>query len=187
MTYGSEVLGTSNAELQMLRKLELALVRPAGYGRSRELMLAVAGDAAGFAATSALRRWAREVYDTTAGVSHGAARGFSLKQLRCYWIIAAGAPARNWGEARSPIDAAKLEAKRLGWKFEGPFKLRTDRDVKIDLTEAQAPMLASEVKAGLQRLLERNAALSLTMQGFAGARVAVDHVQKLMARKKGDP
>ena len=82
MAYGSEILGTSNAELEALRKLELALLRPAGFGRSREMMLAVVADAAAFAATAALRRWASEIYTVAAGGGQSAARSFSLQQLR---------------------------------------------------------------------------------------------------------
>eukprot|EP00972_Heterocapsa_arctica_P036738 5409132-Heterocapsa_arctica.AAC.1 len=29
----------------------------------------------------------------------------------------------TWGTARGPMAIARLEAKRLGWRFEGPFKL----------------------------------------------------------------
>ena len=117
MSFGSEVLGTSNAELEALRKLETALLRPSGWGRSREMLLGVVGDSAGFSATAALRRWAREIYDAACGGACGAARRFALPELRRLWETAAAKEIKRWGESRSPIDAATLEATRLGFKF----------------------------------------------------------------------
>ena len=97
------------------------------------MLLAVTGDVAAFVATAALRKWAREIYIVAAGGGPGEARSFSLEQLRGYWMCASQRPAKNWSEARSPIDSAWLEAKRLAWIFEGPFAVITDRGVKLQL------------------------------------------------------
>ena len=70
------------------------------------------------------------------------ARAFSLEQLRGYWECAEKAPAKRWSEVRSPIDAARLEARLLEWSFQGPFVAITDRGVKILLVETPPPFLA---------------------------------------------
>ena len=63
------------------------------------------------------------------------------------WSRQASVRDRSWHRAKGPISVARLEAQRLGWVFDGPFRLRNDFNQTICLTStspAQVGQLARD-------------------------------------------
>ena len=64
--YGVDTLGISNTELAQLQATALASMKPTTRGRSRAGVFVARGDPTWSAATAPIRRWAQEVWMSSA-------------------------------------------------------------------------------------------------------------------------
>jgi len=133
-TYGVEVHGLANGELEGLRATAKLAMTPSGRARSASALFVARGDPTWRPAQAPVLRWAQEVWWTVAPRG-AAAQALKPTVLRQAWEEASKAVPKSWSHARGPIDAAVLSANRVGWSFGGPFTLITDQGVKIQLFE----------------------------------------------------
>ena len=90
-------------------------------------MRLVRGDDSERAAIAPIVRWAQEVW----AASTQQPRAMTLDLLASQWPKAKPGSVRTWGEVRGPMAAAVMSAKRLGWRFRGPFELRMSGEAGI--------------------------------------------------------
>ena len=62
-----------------------------------------------------------------------AARGFTLAQLKQLWPQARPGSVWTWDAVKGPLSATVMSARRIGWRFKGPFEILLPSDAVIDL------------------------------------------------------
>jgi len=178
-TYGVEVHGLANGELDGLRSTAKLAMTPGGRARSASALFVARGDPTWRPALAPVLRWAQEAWWTVA--PRGAAtQALKPTLLRQAWEEASKAFPRSWTHVRGPIDAAVLSASRIGWSFEGPFTLVSDQGVKIQLFETSPRLLSKLLRAAMQRHWQAKMATKLEPEGFAAKRVCPDPIRMVI-------
>ena len=124
-----------DAEMQQLQRIAAASTSPTAARRSLTALRLVRDDPTGGCAFAPIIRWAKEVWAASYcaaagdGKEDGVRRArpdpnaYSLDQLEHLWKTARPGATRAWAMVRGPMSAAIMSAKRLGWRFQGPFRL----------------------------------------------------------------
>jgi len=180
--YGAEALGTTDAELEALRKLALDSLPSMPRGSSRAAIFATYGDTTWRVALAPALRWAQEIWNSEAQ-EEKSRRCLSIPTIKMAWHTAKKAIPRNWGGSRGAVDAAFLALRRFGWSFPDPFTFKDDRGISIPLRDSNPKLLSKLFRAGVQRHWERKMASSLCKDGWSGNRVCCDHVKKFLNSK----
>eukprot|EP00972_Heterocapsa_arctica_P015224 2242032-Heterocapsa_arctica.AAC.1 len=110
-----------------------------------------------------MHRWAVEVWKAA---NQEYPRAFTLPKLRAHWEASCSSKNLSWRTARGPMANARLEARRLGWYFEGPFKLRTNTGQAISLIEMSPKMIQTMLMQAHHVKLEQKAAVNLGVVTF---------------------
>eukprot|EP00972_Heterocapsa_arctica_P032151 4736893-Heterocapsa_arctica.AAC.1 len=79
---------------------------------------------------------------------------------------------------------ARLEAVRLGWEFEGPFKLRTATGQSLSMIEMSPKMIQSMRVQAHHVKLEQKAAVNLGVTTFESDRVVLQPIVRILNSKK---
>jgi len=160
-TYGVEVTGVSDAELHRLNTMAFKAMSGNTAGRSRSATFLMQGLPFVKQAAAAMLRWASEVW---VAASYPTAATMSLAKLRRCWR-AAERQRPSWRNARGPMGIAKLEAKRLGWRFLGPFSLQLTKERVLTLTRVSPGQLAKMIAERSREQLEEKLGTTLGKTG----------------------
>jgi len=179
-TYGVEVLGLSDMELESIRRIAMHAMTPQGKARSRTALLVARGDPAWRPSVGPVIRWAQEVW-WTACPRKSAARALTPKDLNHHWTVASQRWPKRWAQSRGATDAAHLSLVRIGWKFNDAFNLITDQGVKVPLLETSPKLLTKMLQAAVQRTWQKAMAAKLAKEGFDAERVCPDPIRVLLA------
>ncbi len=210
MVYGAEVGGVSDTELALVRKVAAAALRPRARGRSLNMTLLIHGDPAWRAATAPVCQYVRMVWRAAAGSRAVASDArVTLPGIRRYWEAVdfeqlmttkmkegVQIRKRRWDRVRGPIGAAHLSLERLGWSFDGPFRLTDDLGVTRNIMDHSPRMWNDLLREAVQRSHERGIAAKWARRcpRFGGRRICIDHIRPYLGsarcrarRSKLDP
>jgi hypothetical protein len=148
--YGCEVHGLDDKEMLAAWRMAAKCVYPSAPGRSLEALALLSGDLLGSLPFAQVRRWHSEVWRAACSLDPIA---YSLADLNRFFAQVSF-PAK-WSKARGPIAGAALELQRLGWRFDGPFKVVSDLDDTIVLTRHSPAEVTLALRAACKRQLER--------------------------------
>ena len=181
-TYGAEILGVSDTELEALRSTAKRAMTPHGKARSASALFVARGDPTWRPAAGLIVRWAQEVWwsETPRGT---AANALTIDELSDAWTAASSSWPAKWSNSRGAMDTARLSAKRIGWQFNGPFSITTDQGVTLPLRETSPVLVAKALKEATQRRWQRKLATKLRKDGFEQERVCPDPVTSVTSSK----
>ena len=157
-TYGSEIHGVSNYELDNLRRAFGRVVKPSSGSRSLTTLTILEQDPCWFPSVSPVVRYAKEIWSNQL-------REFEFlipfSQLREAWSSAFTAEDCTWRSCSGPLSAARLSLERIGWSMEDFATLTTDMGVKISLTTTSPKLIKRMLHQGVLRSLERSSGQKL--------------------------
>jgi len=179
-THGVEVIGVNDTELNALRDLALATIKPGGRVRSRKALLVARGDPVWRPATAPIARWALEVWLNSVP-RESAVEAIPLDELEDIWQEASKRWPKTWRGSRGALDAAVLSTRRINWAFDGPRVLVTDQGVRIPLELTAPKLLSVMLRDAVQRAWQRRLADSLKAEGFGAERVCPDPIRHVCA------
>eukprot|EP00972_Heterocapsa_arctica_P062689 9246533-Heterocapsa_arctica.AAC.1 len=78
---------------------------------------------------------------------------------------------------------ARLEAKRLGWRFKGPFKVITATGQTVSMIEMSPKMIQTMLVQAHHVKLEQKAAINLGVCTFDSNRVVSQPIVRIMNSK----
>ena len=152
-SYGCEIYGVCNAELNMLRRAAAAAMRPRARGRSLRHAAILYGDPAARDTTAAFERFAAEAWKAS-GRGQGCV---SLGWLQRVWTHARKrARQATWKSARGPIATAHLELRRIRWEWKTPFEVTDDRGYALRLLDVSPLELKGALRLAWGRQLARD-------------------------------
>ncbi len=76
-----------------------------------------------------------------------------------------------------------LAAKRVGWKFDGPFDLIDDLGRKVSIVEKGVALVAKELQDAAQRGNERRVAQRSKDPAVSGSRVSFTQLKRALSQK----
>ncbi len=182
--FGAEVWGMDDGEVRKLRRLAAAALRPTGRTRSLRTTLIWHGLFTAAAEHAPLIQLSRMVWEAVVRRERAENRGSSISHLRQWWESAAAkfTPLSErlesmlnvnhrsgeelplsrtrgiWRQIRGPMGAAALTAARIGWKFEGPFRLLDHNGAEVLLTNTPPALIKKMATDALRATLERRLA-----------------------------
>ena len=159
--YGCETFGVSDSALEVARGKVAKAASPDGSGRNPNLaLLAIDGtcgklDPAFAAHAGPVLHWAKATWDSW----------FPARQMEDAFIRAtaklAGARGTVWNVVTGPVTALIASTRRLGWAFDGPWRLRTDVGHIVDLRADSPAAAAAHVGEAVRRWRWRQAGEAL--------------------------
>ena len=161
-SYAAEVTGITPHEARALRRTAARAMDSAGAGRSAERLLLVQGDPVAKLVVAPVVRWAEEVWNRTAGDSHG----LTIGTLARAHAATAAKPPKRWQEVRGPTDAAWLTLHQLGWRWQSPFKLVDGKGTHWGMAAASPRLLRNALLQAVKSTLEKRAADALRAKGL---------------------
>ena len=180
LSYGSCVLGTSDAELLSIRKAASTVLTPKAFGRSLSVLLAVWGDPCWLPAVSPILRWGEEIFEACREIGVGT---LSRRELEDIWQkCPPESAAKTWRRATGPMDALYLSLKRIGWKPASPTKFVLDIGGEVELDQTPPRLLKRLLQEAVERAHQRKAAANLFQDGEK--RVCFDHVRAACRQKR---
>ena len=172
LMHGCETFGISDSALAAARGKVAKAASPDGSGRNPGLALLTIDGTCGtldpaFAAHAGpIIHWARAVWDTW----------FPACQMENAFIGATaklgGARGTLWSVVAGPVTALVATVRRLGWSFDGPWRILTDVGTLIDLRADSPAAAAVQVHEGVRRWRWREAGEAVP--GLIPARPDVD-------------
>ncbi len=181
-THGAQIWGLDDAEIGKLRRLAAVALRPQARGRSLGITLLWHDLPTAAAEVAPLLQLARMIWGAVVKRQDAMARGSSLADLRRWWedasvqfaplveelhnkrtqLGSADIPLaftrRLWKQVRGPLGAAALTAARLGWRFDGPFKIYDSDGVETRLTNTSPRLLRRNAVEAVRANMERRVA-----------------------------
>ena len=79
---------------------------------------------------------------------------------------------------------ARLEASRIGWRFQGPFKLVTSTGTTVSLIEISPKMIQSMAVQSHHVMLEKKAAINLGATNMISDRIVLQPINRIVRSKK---
>ena len=106
-----------------------------------------------------------------------------LDDLKRLWRRALPGNVRTWGDIRGPMCAAIMSARRLGWRFKGPFDLVMEDGIPLALQEISPAMVERWAQRAWQHRTERAMAAKWVDHGWQDEKDLADAVDAIEARK----
>eukprot|EP00972_Heterocapsa_arctica_P082357 12135615-Heterocapsa_arctica.AAC.1 len=79
---------------------------------------------------------------------------------------------------------ARLEASRIGWQFQGPFKLVTSTGMIVSMIEVSPKMIQTMAVQSHQVRLEQKAAINLGATSMESDRIVLQPINRIIHSKK---
>ena len=156
-------------ELKQAQRLFLQIAGPGTTTRSSSLALCLVDDPNWRPAVGPIIIWTMLVWRAMIG-QHSPQH--DLPHLRALAGPVLENPPQKWSDCRGPFGAAILSAKRLGWRFESPFKL-IDSESRVHILTTTSPsLLQTWMKQAWSTQLHVKAAAKLGLQGQLDTSVA---------------
>ena len=124
VTYGIEVHGASNCEMQSFRRATGAAMKPSTRMRSLSCLLQLESAPAWFAAVAPMLRYSNEVWANQVRF-FSFSRSFQEIRESREAAFGDGFLEPNWGQVRGPLGAARLSLKRIDWSMDCRRALKT--------------------------------------------------------------
>ncbi len=206
--YDSPIWGIDDLEALRLRRLAAAAMMPKARGRSLDMVHIWHGLPTADAEVAAVVQYARMVWAAIVDRRRAEERGASIKDIRRTWEAAAvqfepvvgryeagrtqggNVPRRTsraaWESIRGPVGAAALTLARVGWRFDGPFKIHDGAGTEVVLTKSSPAMIRGIMRDATRRLYERRAAARLAKAHpeFNGRRACLDLAIRAAASRR---
>ncbi|CAK0797539.1 unnamed protein product [Prorocentrum cordatum] len=169
-TYGSEVVGLSDAEWLQCRRDVARGQLPVHGGVSLTSKTVLLGDGAGASAIAPAilwwtMLWRAEVYD------HPLVTRARLLRI---WRDAKPCEAKGWPSSRGPLSRAVLAVRRAGWSVPSATRWMNHMGFAIDGSRTPPRMLSVPMLAGVQR--QREFSLATQLEVPQGSRASLDFV-----------
>ena len=162
--HACEIMGVSDAELHRFQRLAAQVMTPKAKRRSLTALRLVKQDPAEVAAFAPILRWSKEVWLAVTGSAHA----MRLPEMRRLWPAAFPGNVRNWSQAAGPMSAAVMSARRLGWKFSGPFVVVLPTGVRVPLTAVSPALIRRLAEDAWRGKTEQELAKKWLKDGWEG-------------------
>ncbi len=193
-TYGAAVNGIDDQELLKLRRAAALAYTPHALGRSLSILTLLEGVPTWRAEVAPITQYANMVWASMLrGPAPGVNGHMNLAEVAKCWravdiknVIDPVQNKRLWAASTGPISAMHLSLHRIQWSMTGPFTLRDDRGLDIELT-AYSPTLVQQMLCdGVCRSLERQIGERLAAKSayFDGRRACLDHLRHFLSNDK---
>ncbi len=189
-TYGGEVHGVSDHELETLRAMASAALPPATRGTSRTLKLLTAYDPAVDANGKLMLQWASAIW-RACGPAATRRRTDPTPVLMDAALKKANSELKKsadggWSTVAGPAMAAVLTARRIGWEYITAFKVSDERNNVIDMAVTDPASVRISVDRATRASAARSAASKEGIGGPEGE-VWVEPVRRALGGRMSPP
>ena len=180
LSYGAEVQGFDNTQVQDFQSMQLSSVGMFGKGKSRTIALALVDDRAWAPACAPIVMWAKLVWmAATSPQEHRSTP--DLRTLIKWWRDTRAKLPLKWQASRGPFGAMLLSMQRLGWTPTGPLSFTDAQGVSHAILSIGPKLFSALAKRDWMMGIKKRASESLGMVG--DERLDLYHARKLLLGK----